>query len=532
MKLYLSKELATLFVTCWPARMLGYFPAPYEDELLYSIVARYALHTGLSSNQKAVVREVFSSSTAVAISDLPSRLQALVNNLQLVWPTDVKQIITSHTLAPIYLPFLSRTQATKVMQSMRSNTGGSIHTRAGIAASGIKPQVFFRYCPECIKIQFAEFGEYYWRRIHQLPSLSFCKEHSCKLESSPAFFHPKEKHLFAAAESTRLDASATFVKLNEIEMLFHDRYAELLQSQQNRGFGPNRWSQFYRHIASHLGLLYKTRVQHREIKLLLENKWRKTSLELFVEGEQGTQWIVDIFRKHRKSFHPLRHLMVTSALVPQWSVNQIFEMVSRLPDKRIETISASQSLGLSKNEIHKQRKKWIVLMSSYPDAGVKALRLLHGGGAVYAWLYRHDKQWLMSNKPEKKIRADARYVTDYRKWDESNVELLESEYGTLVNKPNRPRLTQTRCIKMLPRSNSVEKHLDDLPNTSKWLTSHQESVEDYQIRRLHVAFSEIKANNLEVKRWRLVRLANIRKELITQRLETEIQILKQKGASF
>lgn len=512
--------------------MLGYFPAPYEDELLYSMIARYAMHTGLSNNQKAVIREVFSSSTAVAISDLPSRLQALVNNLQLVWPTDVEHIVGSYTLAPIYLPFLSRVQATKVMQSMRSNTGDSIHTRAGIAASGVKTQVCFRYCPECIRLQLAKFGEYYWRRIHQLPGLSVCKEHSCKLESSPAFFHPKEKHLFAAAESTRLDASATFVKLSEIEVLFHDRYEELLQSHQNRGFGPNRWSQFYQQIANHLGLLHKTRVQHREIKRLLDSKWRKTSLEPFISGEHGTQWIVDIFRKHRKSFHPLRHLMVISAMVPKWSVKQIFEMVSRFPDKLPEIISTSQPSGLGIKAIDRQRKKWMYLMGSHPDAGVKALRLLHGGGAVYTWLYRHDKQWLMSNKPEKKIRTDTRYVTDYRKWDESNVELLESEYGALVNEANRSRLTQTRYIKMLPRSNSVEKHLDDLPNTSKWLTSHQESVEDYQIRRLHVAFSKIKAKNLEVKRWRLVRFANIRKELITQRLETEIQMLKQKGVNF
>jgi hypothetical protein len=112
------------------------------------------------------------------------------------------------------------------------------------------------------------------------------------------------------------------------------------------------------------------------------------------------------------------------------------------------------------------------------------------------------------------------------------VELLESAYEELTSEPNRRRLTQTRFIKALPRSNSVEKHLDDLPNTAKWLANHQESVEDYQIRRLRIAFSKIKASNLEVKRWRLVRLANIRKELITQEIEMEIQMLKQKGANF
>ena len=52
--------------------MLTYFPVPYEDELLYSCVARYALHTGQADNQKAVVRDVFGVGTAVAIPDIPS----------------------------------------------------------------------------------------------------------------------------------------------------------------------------------------------------------------------------------------------------------------------------------------------------------------------------------------------------------------------------------------------------------------------------------------------------------------------------
>ena len=118
--------------------MLGYFPVPYQDELLYSMVARYAQHTGLAGNQKAIVREVFSSSTAVAVPDLPSHLNSLVNNIQFVWPTTVMELINSFTLAPIYLPFLSQQQAMKTILSMRSDSGGDIHTRSGIAASAVK----------------------------------------------------------------------------------------------------------------------------------------------------------------------------------------------------------------------------------------------------------------------------------------------------------------------------------------------------------------------------------------------------------
>ena len=54
--------------------MLAYFPVAYSDELLYSMIARYVLHTGQSENQKAVLRDVFGTETAVAIPDLPSHL--------------------------------------------------------------------------------------------------------------------------------------------------------------------------------------------------------------------------------------------------------------------------------------------------------------------------------------------------------------------------------------------------------------------------------------------------------------------------
>lgn len=55
--------------------MLAYFPVPYEDELLYSVIARYAVHTGQLENRKAVLRDIFGKHTAVAIPDLPSHLQ-------------------------------------------------------------------------------------------------------------------------------------------------------------------------------------------------------------------------------------------------------------------------------------------------------------------------------------------------------------------------------------------------------------------------------------------------------------------------
>jgi hypothetical protein len=129
----------------------------------------------------------------------------------------------------------------------------------------------------------------------------------------------------------------------------------------------------------------------------------------------------------------------------------------------------------------------------------------------------------MSNRPSRKVTAQSHYVVNYDDWDEKNVEYLDSVYEEMVSASDRRRLTRTLFIKALPRSNSVEKHLYDLPRTTDWLDSHEETVEEYQLYRLNVAYEKIKENNLEIKRWRLLRYANIRKELITSKIEAELQ---------
>ena len=122
-----------------------------------------------------------------------------------------------------------------------------------------------------------------------------------------------------------------------------------------------------------------------------------------------------------------------------------------------------------------------------------------------------------------------RKVVDYQDWDSKNVITLDSVYVELVQSQERPRLTQSYLVKQLPRANSIQKHLIDLPQTKQWLDSHAECLDDYIILRLNTAYRIIIEKNVEVKRWRLIRIANIREELITNRIENEIQLLENKG---
>ena len=57
--------------------MLG-FPVPYDDELIYSTVARAGVHFGLTS-PKELLDEVFENRKVIATVDLPSHLGAITH---------------------------------------------------------------------------------------------------------------------------------------------------------------------------------------------------------------------------------------------------------------------------------------------------------------------------------------------------------------------------------------------------------------------------------------------------------------------
>lgn len=508
--------------------MLTYFPVPYEDELLYSCVARYALHTGQAHNQKAVVRDVFGVGTAVAIPDIPSHLQDLSLNVSRVWKTSVNELIAKFTLAPLYFPFLSEKQVSQTISSMASKEGGKIHARVGLVASSIHPPTYFRFCPKCSEEQKRTLGECYWLRKHQLPGIDVCIKHNCKLENSNIYFHPKQKHHFHSAITECQPCTTQTIEVSKDERRLIEFHEQLLMDPILRGFGPNRWSLYYHNLAKELGFVHKTRVQHQDIRSCLHQKWNNSLFNCYLDEDNNNDWITNLFRKHRKSFHPIRHLMAISALIPETSLSEILGQVARLPAECIESAKICVPTDVPVFQIELHRNEWKKLIADNSSLGVKKLRTLSSGGRVYAWLYRNDRDWLMFNSPKEEKSTMRRKAVDYQNWDSKNVTTLDAIYAELVQSQERPRLTQSYLIKQLPRANSIQKHLVDLPQTKQWLDSYAERLDDYIIFRLNTAYRFLIEQNIEVKRWRLIRIANIREELITNRIENEIQLLKNK----
>lgn len=159
-------------------------PVPYPDELWYSVVARYHIHSG-NLRQITTCRDLFQTTKKDFSVLLPDNDMNRYFELR---ELDTKNASEKYTLAPFALRFYSEE---KKKQALEGNLryellGASDH---------------LRYCPECAKEDSEEYGEMYWHRSHQIPYISSCVKHRCKIEESMVPIRYAQFHLCEANEN-------------------------------------------------------------------------------------------------------------------------------------------------------------------------------------------------------------------------------------------------------------------------------------------------------------------------------------------
>ena len=113
--------------------MLGYFPDPYPDELLYCLCARFSDIMQYPARGGAM-RELFGKGIGT-LATLPSQLDHLVAQLPPSARFTVDQCIDEHTLFPYYAPFLSQEMRLQLQEAMQRGTGKSTFMAAGIVSN-------------------------------------------------------------------------------------------------------------------------------------------------------------------------------------------------------------------------------------------------------------------------------------------------------------------------------------------------------------------------------------------------------------
>lgn len=297
--------------------MMHFFPNPYPDEILYSVLARYSIRSGMTSRQ-AIAESIFGKTSARAVMELPFNLRALGLNLPVGGTLTAESIIRNHTLYPFFTAFLSTERADAVQQMMMEENGASVYMTAGAFGGRVPLNTHMRYCPACWTDDLACYGERYWHRIHQVPLITTCPHHGCFLIDSAVKVREFNPQVYIAADMVDMDGnkieeeectSASWQIARDLLMLFDIELpqksvewfaAQYREQLKNTGYANLNGRVYWENVISDFVQCYG--------EPLLDD-YRSNVMK---QG-QGN-WIREITHMDGRPAHPIRHVLFSRFL--------------------------------------------------------------------------------------------------------------------------------------------------------------------------------------------------------------------------
>ncbi|CAE7866489.1 tnsC [Symbiodinium microadriaticum] len=278
-----------------------------------------------------------------------------------------------------------------------------------------------------------------------------------------------------------------------------------------------QWTRYYQTLVDRHGLRRGAKqVDHRLVRDLVLKTWPAAWLENHhllpdASSKDGADWLHGIFRKHRKSFGYLEHIVVNQALLgDHWHIKDAISEALQYPAKSKRKVV---SIELQSNpEVTPDQQAWMMLLEELPPK-----RARETSPALYSRLYRKNRLWLLSENRRhaaKNVGGGARKV-DWDQRDRECFDRLKRVSASLKAKNSGRRRTPAAYLQEMENKATVEKNLFRMPLSKSYLTSEAESVAAFQIRRLKCAYRNLESEVAQPPRWRLLRTANLSDERLT-----------------
>lgn len=491
--------------------MMINFPVPYPEELLYSLVARAGLRQGIIS-PKQLLDEVFGSRSVIATLDLPNHVTDIARWLPERF--DAELLVYKHTLFPIYAPFVPEKRRKQCLIEMFNRSKGSVHLALGVAASSVKTPDVVKYCPKCLQQQRSEYGEYYWQRSWQVTGVDSCQEHGGLVDTQ--ITRPLvSRHEYIAASPEHCPNRIQTLSGTQSNWVTR-QVTSLLKQPSRRSPSFMQWSQYYKRLAERNGFVRgQKQVDHRLIENKVLNTWSAAWLQknhLMPSSHCAKySWLFDIFRKHRKSFSYLQHIVVNQAMLPgDWDICEVIDEANHLSNK-LSSTKETKFRSLSTHYMSDQQE-WLSLLMMHSPKTARSL-----AKSLYARLYRNCHEWLIDTNSQYVTKALTNYrAIDWHQRDQAILIKIQQLNHDLINDNTGLRRSKSFYLRKIGCLSTLTKKLHLMPMSANLLTSSVESIEQYQIRRIKNSYQELVGQLLvSPAKWQIMRKANVSKDRIT-----------------
>lgn len=324
-------------------KMLHFFPEPYEDEIFYSIVARYHYYADRQSLRNTI-KDLFGNTTRRPVF-FPNNLNYLANQLYNNALLASDYFIEYHTLLPLYHPFITTDKNQELKSLIKKDITSLSSINSLLKKSNIYEYTKLRYCPICISEDKDRYEEAYFHRIHQVQGVVLCPKHVCILEVYPA-----SSRDLLRGELVRLDSrfASTHpryendIKLREQLFKISDMANHIL-CNVHLELNLQTTLEAYLHKLSHRNLLLTTGKINKKVLLAQLTEFWSEKLLGVLGINSNYDWIRAITSGKKDTvLNPMKHILIVLFLF-----ESPYEFFSTLISTHSSLISANNHINIS-----------------------------------------------------------------------------------------------------------------------------------------------------------------------------------------
>lgn len=465
---------------------IAYFPEIYEDELVYSVLARFHEHSGYLA-YISCAEDIFTDKKARPDIEFINSLKPAIKDL-LCGSIPMEELVEKHTMFPCYARFLPRERRNKAFQAL-CGMAGDYNNLLAIPKQKKGEQRHLRYCPLCAEVDRSAYGEAYWHRSHQITGISVCPMHGCRLIDSSIIISGKASpNLITAEQEIRRMGIALKEMVvtygNGIEQQLAEYIGKVFQADMDME-NPVAVGQFLHSKMSGTKYL-SVRGEQRNIQKLYED-FMAFYRELPTQGLTELWQIQKVLTGYRFNCPEVCQI----AMFLNVPIEKLCNM--ELPDRTQEQIFDDKV-----KELHKQGLK-------YPEI---ARRLNASYNVVKPVGADNYGKYTKGKVTHQKCGVKPK---DWEKADRESLPLVKSAVrqlqGIVGERPHR--VTEFAVCKIL---GFPDKRLKLMPLCRKEVLKHQEPQEQYWAREIIWAVGKIQHEG-KVLNWKHIRvLTNMRKD--------------------
>lgn len=446
-----------------------------------------------------------------------------------------ESILFNRTIFPIFVPFQNQVNIKNAIRTIKGSRLDSLKYRLGLVSSGFGAEHPLKACPYCMHEDVNAHGIAYWHLSHQYPGVLICPDHQAWLMASTKsrrwsgrfeWSLPAEDYLIAKTSYQELWSRPDFLVLarNVIDLASVGRLrsfepctvARTYRNAVLKGVQPDEFLERIRplrhfhlfeslpadeeSVKSFVNQLIRTpRRNIHPLKHLVLINWLFEGLHPFLEAyetevakpaqqvtltqsrvpdERGSLSSAAIPSTNTPRPKRLKGQLKEDLLsklargVRKHELCEEFQITVSTINKLLRATPATYALAIEAKHGRKrdeQRREWQLLHGLFPELGVQALRSKMP--ALYAWLYRNDKTWLMAE--EKDFAKPLRVVNRPVDWEARDCRLLHmirTACGSISEVRHDP-IMKEELFAIVPTLSSCLENRDRYPVSRAYLST-------------------------------------------------------------